>query len=204
MSRVIFSALLSDARNKIGDVVFSSWKGRSYVRTRVIPANPRTQKQVEQRTTLARMVAIWKQFDDLQQDSWKYSASARNVSGFNQFISENVVAEKTDYARYVSGLNPNVPAPSNLQTGDGPQGGDLRISWEVGSADSNDAIRVIYRVQGQTDITIVDPAGVTIGDTEYIISGLEPEDTYVVYLMAHDEANGLSRNLVATGQPFAG
>ena len=35
-----------DARNKVGDaIVYSIWKGRNYVRSRVVPHNPKTEAQ---------------------------------------------------------------------------------------------------------------------------------------------------------------
>lgn len=50
MAKVTGPLFSLDARNKIGDaIVYSSWKGRNYVRVRIIPKNPKSDDQAEAR-----------------------------------------------------------------------------------------------------------------------------------------------------------
>ncbi|GAJ20648.1 unnamed protein product, partial [marine sediment metagenome] len=38
MARVLFTPMIAGLSGKVSDAVFARWKGRYYVRTRVIPA----------------------------------------------------------------------------------------------------------------------------------------------------------------------
>lgn len=72
-------------------VVYSVWKGILYTRRYVIPANPNTAAQQEQRGFLRTGVSLWHSIPWLAEDfvSWRRWASymARPMSGFNHFIS---------------------------------------------------------------------------------------------------------------------
>ena len=83
------SPLFSDIRNKLGDtVVFSNWKGRPYMRSFVVPANPQTAAQTAERAHMAAIV------DQYQQNvkgtpahvtAWNVEALKDLISGYNQF-----------------------------------------------------------------------------------------------------------------------
>ena len=49
MAKVLFSALISDMRNKLNGSVFAKNRGGSYLRTKVTPVNPQTVAQVHKR-----------------------------------------------------------------------------------------------------------------------------------------------------------
>jgi len=83
------SPLFSDIRNAIGDnVVFSTWKGRPFFRSYVIPANPNTLKQQAQRANSTDLV---KRFQSIMADpdvlaAWNESALPYLISGYNVFV----------------------------------------------------------------------------------------------------------------------
>jgi len=97
------------ASGTIGDaIVFSNWKGLPYVRSRVIPANPRTDSQQSQRTLLTSGVSTWQSVVSQvagSKTSWDYYASGLGMSGFNRyikyFLEENSVV----------GVEPTIPQP---------------------------------------------------------------------------------------------
>lgn len=82
------SPLFSDMRNAIGqNVVFSSWKGRPYMRSWVKPANPKTPKQMARRGIMTELV---KRYQTLMADAdvkaeWNVEALPYVISGFNIF-----------------------------------------------------------------------------------------------------------------------
>lgn len=83
------SPLFTDARNALGkSVVFSSWKGRSYFRSYVIPANPRTNKQKAHRDVMTKLVKRWQAVIDTddKKAAWNAEALPYLISGFNLFI----------------------------------------------------------------------------------------------------------------------
>jgi hypothetical protein len=87
-----------DASGKIADsIVYLKWKGISDVRSYVIPANPRTEKQQAQRSKMTEAVDLWHStaFNELDFEAWNLFASIMPVpmSGFNAFIKSYIDAK---------------------------------------------------------------------------------------------------------------
>lgn len=94
MARISLSPLIVDIRNKIGDTVFSKWKGVNYARSRVDPSNPNTVNQQEVRDALRQLVTLWQALAGIVRTSWADFASGRNLSGFNAFVGVNAVDQR--------------------------------------------------------------------------------------------------------------
>jgi len=81
------------ARGTIGKTAtFSSWRGVGYVRTRVVPANPRTTNQVSQRTLFSWLMSAWKQGASQLQESWTFFAKGMPFTDRNAWAKQNVLA----------------------------------------------------------------------------------------------------------------
>jgi len=86
---ILRSGILGHTSGKVAGVVGGKWKDKSYIREYVIPANPNTTPQQEQRSKMSDCVAfakgivgqIFNQYVDKFQKS---------MSGFNYFISQNI------------------------------------------------------------------------------------------------------------------
>jgi len=79
-----------DASGTVADsITFSKWKGRAYVRSRVIPANPKTGKQTGMRSMIAFLSQQWQSLADTDKSSWVTIAKQKNVSPFNQYTGTN-------------------------------------------------------------------------------------------------------------------
>lgn len=90
MVKVNAPMLSLDASGTIADsMVFSKWKGRNYVRTRVIPSNPRSGKQTGIRAIIAFLTKEWAKIDASSQASWEQLAKQKNVSPFNAYVGTN-------------------------------------------------------------------------------------------------------------------
>lgn len=94
MAGLNFSALVSSISGKTGGAVFSIWKGRPYVRQRVIPANPRTPPQTEVRDAFAETLALWQRLTPTIQMAYDPGARPRQISGSNDFTSRNLAPIK--------------------------------------------------------------------------------------------------------------
>jgi hypothetical protein len=68
---------------------FSSWKGRAYVRERVIPANPRTGPQVGLRAMIRFLAQQWAGLGPTNHARWKTLADQNAISPFNAYTSFN-------------------------------------------------------------------------------------------------------------------
>ena len=90
MTRVQGPMFSVTASGTIGDaIVFSNWKGLPYVRSRIIPANPKTASQVSIRELLTSAVGNWQDVAIVpaaSKLSWDYYASGTGMSGFNRYV----------------------------------------------------------------------------------------------------------------------
>lgn len=71
-------------------IVFSSWKGRPYVRERVVPSNPRTATQVAVRAMLRFLAQQWQFISGSYKDTWRQLAAQTNISPFNAYCAHNM------------------------------------------------------------------------------------------------------------------
>jgi len=68
---------------------FSKWKGRNYVRQRVIPANPKSGPQTGMRSMLKFLSQKWASLGAGPKATWVIRAASMVVSPFNAFCSYN-------------------------------------------------------------------------------------------------------------------
>lgn len=94
MAKISLSPLVVDIRNKIGDTVFSKWKGVNYARSRVTPSNPNTVNQQAVRDALRQLVKLWQNLGGVVTLCWADFASGRSLSGFNAFVGDNADAQR--------------------------------------------------------------------------------------------------------------
>jgi hypothetical protein len=73
-------------------LVFSIWKGRPYVRERVIPMNPRAAKQLGVRAMFAFLTQAWTNLIAGEKDDYDEGALQKSISPFNEYLSQNLAA----------------------------------------------------------------------------------------------------------------
>lgn len=80
-----------DASGSIGGAItFSKWKGRAYVRQRVVPSNPKSGAQVGRRAMMKFASQYWATISAADQATWETLADQLTASRFNAYISENM------------------------------------------------------------------------------------------------------------------
>lgn len=75
MAKILYSALVSDMRNKLNGSVMSKNRYGSYVRNKVTPTNPQTTAQVAARNRLATWSQAWRGITQPQRNGWISGAS---------------------------------------------------------------------------------------------------------------------------------
>jgi hypothetical protein len=91
MARTTGPLMSMDASGTIGkSITFASWKGRSYVRRRVIPANPMSPGQVATRSMMRFLAQAWKTIATVNQATWQQTAASLKISPFNAYIRANM------------------------------------------------------------------------------------------------------------------
>lgn len=90
MAKIKFSAIVSDARGKIGGNVFSRNKAGAYIRTFVKPINPATSKQQTIRNRVQNLVVQWRGLTAALRLAWNNAAQSfpqTNKLGETYFLS---------------------------------------------------------------------------------------------------------------------
>ena len=97
MSRTTAPLLSFSASGQIAKTqVYSSWKGRPYVRRYAIPSNPRTSDQMETRDTFSWLNAVWKFMPASAIDAWTLYATASRFTARNGWIKRNLSGLRTE------------------------------------------------------------------------------------------------------------
>lgn len=89
MVRVTGPFLSLDARGTLADTLTGSfWRGINYIRTRVVPHNPRSQEQVAIRSVLTDGVSKWRfgMISERDKNYWNTYAKGLAESGFNRYM----------------------------------------------------------------------------------------------------------------------
>ncbi len=80
-----------EASGTIGKaIVFSKWKGRSYVRRHAIPSNPKSVSQLSVRAMMQFLSQYWTLLDAAEKADWETRAAVTNISPFNAYIAYNM------------------------------------------------------------------------------------------------------------------
>jgi hypothetical protein len=99
MSKLIAPLLSFGAGGQLAKTaVYSSWKGIPYARRYVIPANPRTTKQMVTRNMFKTLNQIWLLMPGIGKEPWIARAQGRPLTPVNAFIQSNI-----------RGVDPSVP-----------------------------------------------------------------------------------------------
>lgn len=124
-------------------LTFSGWKGRPYVRERVIPANPKAPKQVGVRSMMAFLATQWAIILATAGTTWHAAAMAKSISDFNEYVSANL-------KRWQNWQGPTIASPAagtsagqtiTTQTLTGGVGQtNIALAWTTNAADWGIAI----------------------------------------------------------------
>jgi len=134
MARITFGPMIVAASGKVGDTVFSRWKGRPYIRSRVTPANPKTALQVKQRTRLTNAVLHWQNLPQDIKDRWGEYASPYAMSGYNKWCDVNIPAmwHADDESPLITPANKDLAGPTDFAAVTGVATKEIDCTWTEG------------------------------------------------------------------------
>lgn len=127
--KVQFTPVFSAASGKTGDIVAANWKGRAYIRRRVVPNNPNTVPQQDVRNSMARIVELFRTLD-VKATAWLNTrGTLQRWSGANKFASLNRALEQS--ASLLVPLPPivQVDAIADFAYDSEPVPGSLKADW---------------------------------------------------------------------------
>jgi len=134
MAVITFGPMIIAASGKVGDTVFSKWKGRPYIRSRVTPANPKTALQIKQRTRLASAVFQWQQLPQDIKDRWGEYASPYAMSGYNKWCDVNIphMWHADDGSPLITPANKDLAGPTDFAAITGSSTKEIDCTWTEG------------------------------------------------------------------------
>ena len=179
MARISLSPLIVDIRNKQADTVFSKWKGINYIRSRVVPSNPKTTAQTAIRNALKELVSLWQDAGVWISTNENHWAKGKDLSGFNRYIGKNVVDEKDgnllNIADEVGG-----PALTAMSAAGGGAAGEIDVTFAATPLVADHMLEVMVRIAGSETWTkkVRSPK---LQTSPYTITGLVSAQAYEVY-----------------------
>lgn len=114
MSKIKYSALVSDVRNKLNGSVLSKNRYGNYIRNKTTPVNPQTTAQQNARAQLAANSQAWAGLTQGQRLAW--SALAKELPFTDIFGDSKILAGNSLYAK----LNGNLNKMGELAVSDAP------------------------------------------------------------------------------------
>ena len=145
MAKLTFSPLIADIRGSAADAVFAGWKGRPYVRRKVIPANPKSPAQTKVRESLARIPPLWRSLDAALRARQNEYAVSYSMSGYNWFCKNNRKTEEDYHPYLVTPPTVTLPAPTGLVLADS-SGGSCKVDWDDPGLGADVSVYVLSRL----------------------------------------------------------
>ena len=91
MVKVFGPAMSLDASGSLANTItFSKWKGRNYVRERVIPSNPKSGAQTGRRAMFKFLTQNWAALSVPEKATWQTLADELVASPFNAYLKFNM------------------------------------------------------------------------------------------------------------------
>ena len=128
-----------------GSIVFSSWRGRPYVRRLSIPKNPKSGLQVGMRSVFKYITQAWAALTQNDKDNWITLAEATNITELNAMVAFNQKRARINQGPMRGpdlspGTNPlavEAAAAANLPKA-------LTITWDAPSVSPGDYTGMVY------------------------------------------------------------
>ena len=123
------------ASGSIGkDLVYAKWRGIPYVRSHVIPANPRTVEQVKTRSVFTWLNAFAKAVPPPFWETWKERTRGEGLTYRNAFLGQNVrvLRTATNLQAFIasSGAAGGAPPASVTASSPGPGQATIRVTQQ--------------------------------------------------------------------------
>ena len=120
MAKVVFSAIVADARKKVGGNVFTKNRAGAVVRRKVSPVQPRTSAQLQVRASFTALSKSWATLTDSQRAGWNALAAQyphKDKFGASHTLTGLQMYQKLNRNLATIGLAPISAAPATLSVG---------------------------------------------------------------------------------------
>jgi hypothetical protein len=210
MAKVTMPLMSAEARGKVGGIVYNTWRGKSTVKVKKAPAQPRTTRQLLIRAYATTCARAWKNLTSVVRDGWTAYANAhpdtdwtnspKRLTGLNYYL--RCATRCLDMLLSVPTTAPTVDAPANVSAlvatgGAGqiscaftPYGGtatqiDVWVQGPKSAGALGSLVKARHKAYGP-------------GETSPLVITALPPGLYAVFARGILETNGLASLFVET------
>lgn len=189
MAKVMYSPIVVSISGKVADAVFARWKGRNYLRSRVVPANPKSAAQTVVRESMARAVSLWQSlYAELKTAMDVYAAGYR-MSGYNWMVGQNRKDEEGHDSNAVTPANPLIDGAATFTPISGAAG-IITLQWTGGTISADHKVTALHRkveVASEVDaITLFEEDTTLFSAGTLSMTGLDTGELYRVWVINED------------------
>lgn len=133
-------------KGKVGNLVYSMWKGIQVAKTRSVPHNPRSAAQTEQRTKFSTLISIMKAINQSIIVTFWEPFVGSGITGWAQFSKKNLLSQVTTAFVYstmvlsLGSLYRTLVSSSTYKTGDG----SCVLTWSSTPENNQQATDISY------------------------------------------------------------
>lgn len=207
MTKVKFSALVSEMRGKLNGSVFSKNKSGNYLRTKITPVNPQTTAQQIVRGRLGTQSQSWRGLTEEQRQGWIDYAAATpytDIFGDTKILSGQMMFNKTNLNITKCGGTAIANAPTPVGT---PTLGITSLTATANSTPASSVLTAVITASGTlTNWVFVAVATPPVSAGKMYVKNLYRQISYAA-LTAGSKAlitpyNVVFGNLIATSKVF--
>lgn len=213
MAKTTAPLLSFDASGSLAkSLVYSKWRGISYVRRHVVPSNPQSAAQVAVRDVFSWLNNVWRYMPAEVQAPWDAYASGQPLTGRNAFLKQNVsdLIGETTLANFIMATSAKSgPIAASIATTPGAG----QITVDIGAPSLPDGWTIVegvaaaIRDQNPSSGTLFTMTAGTDATSTYqvVLTGLTASQLYYVgawfkYLKP-DGSNAYGPSLMDTDTP---
>ncbi|HOR45877.1 MAG TPA: hypothetical protein PK624_13875 [Spirochaetota bacterium] len=182
MGKIHFDPIVNNMSRKLGNFVYSSWKGINVVKRYSKHSASNSQKQIEVRNAFTEASALWKALPQKIKSSWIKSVYGIAMTERNMFIKKNCIPIRNGNPGQISFANGAVlPQSINAASADA---GTIKITYSETAAPHLNA--VLIKINQETN-KLDSPQFIydlSANSTEAEIKNLESNQTYYLYIIA--------------------
>ncbi len=186
MADVKVNPVFEGFSKQIGDLVFFQSNGKTFVKRKGNPGNPRTLKQMSVRTSFSELISDWSSLTGIMHEGWNLRGKKKKMRGNNVFVKDNFqnqrIGSPIQLFHAVGKL-----VLSNFSAAPGSSG-EILCSYTNSGVNAGNNIYFFTKklTMGIASGEIVMHNGGDGTLTQHTITGLEPGAGYCIYAIVTD------------------
>ncbi len=184
MGEINYDPVVDRIRNRVGNFVYTTWKGKNIIKKYNGDSRKPSELQVEIQRAFSVTVSVWKQLHPKMKSSWKTASAGKNATEYNMFIGTNVKNQRNGVPYKIT-CNNGLEGVSNC-TVQSSGAGEISISFDSPGAEVYLTV-ALHRLENGRGGAVLDiRKNLPFQIQPVTIGGLESGTDYFVYCVFTD------------------